>query len=178
MIWLHAILAAGVIAPPNPMALPGVRAAHEAVEAATRAYGAGDPATAMMVRNLALAFEQAGYPNYAEAYARQALTALEARFGADDPSLTPSLNVLAEAEASQRRYAEAERTARRAVEIGPAADAHYGTALYNLGAILEAEGKRGEAAAVYGRALEARHATLVAGHPYITLTREALARVR
>ena len=177
MIWLSVILAAGVTAPPSPIALPGVRAAREAVESATRTYGAGHPATAMMVRNLALAFEQEGYANYAEYYARQALAALEAKFGPSDPSLVPALNVLAEAEASQGRLAEAERTARRAVEIGPAAEAHYATALHNLGAVLEAQGKRREAATVYAKALAARRAALPAGHPYTALTQAALARV-
>jgi tetratricopeptide (TPR) repeat protein len=177
MIWLNAILAAGIIAPPAPMALPAVRAARQAVETATRTYGAGHPATAMMVRNLALEFEQAGYANYAEHYAKQALTTLEAKFGPEDPSLVPVLNVLAEAEASQGRYADAERTTRRAVSIGPAAEAHYATALHNLGAVLEAQGKRNEAAAVYAQALAARRATLPAGHPYIAITCAALERV-
>jgi tetratricopeptide (TPR) repeat protein len=177
MIWLNAILAAGIIAPPAPMALPAVRAAREAVETATRTYGAGHPATAMMVRNLALEFEQAGYANYAEYYARQAAKALEAKFGPHDPSVVPALNVLTEAQASQGRYAEAERTARRAVAIGPSAEAHYATALHNLGAVLEAQGKRCEAAAVYTQALAARQAVLPAGHPYIAITRAALRRV-
>jgi tetratricopeptide (TPR) repeat protein len=177
MIWLNAILAAGIIVPPAPMTLPGVRAAREAVEAATRTYGAEHPATAMMVRNLALEFEQAGYANYAEYYARQAATALEAQFGPADPSLVPALNVLAEAEASQGRYADAERTARRAVAIGPSAEAHYATALHNLAAVLAAQGKRREAASVYTQALAARQVALPAGHPYIAITRAALERV-
>jgi len=177
MIWLNAILAAGIIVPPNPMALPGVRAAREAVETATQEYGAAHPATAMMVRNLALEFEQAGYANYAEYYARQAVETLEAKFGAEDVSLVPALNVLAEAEASQGRYAEAEGTVRRALAIGPAAAAHYGTALYNLGAILEKQGRRREAAAAYAQALQARKSELPAGHPYIALTEAALQRV-
>jgi tetratricopeptide (TPR) repeat protein len=177
MIWLNAILAAGIIVPPSPMSLPGVRAAREAVETATRAYGSGHPATAMMVRNLALEFELAGYANYAEYYAQQSLTALEAKFGPHDPSLVPALNVLTEAEASQGRYGEAERTARRAVAIGPTAEVHYATALHNLGAVLEAEGRRREAASVYATALAARQAALPAGHPYIAITRAALQRV-
>lgn len=177
MIWLNAMLAAGVIIPPSPMSLPGVRAARAAVETATRTYGADHPATAMMVRNLALEFEQAGYANYAERYARQALATLEADFGPTDPSLVPALNVLAEAEVSQGRLADAERTARRAVAIGPSAEAHYGTALYNLGAVLEAEGKRAEAAQAYAKALAAREASLPAGHPFLAITRSALDRV-
>jgi tetratricopeptide (TPR) repeat protein len=177
MIWLNAILAAGIIVPPAPLTLPGVRAAREAVEAATRTYGPGHPATAMMVRNLALAFEQAGYANYAEYYARQAIAALEAKFGTQDSSLVPALNVLTEAEASQGRYVDAERTARRAVAIGPLAEAHYATALHNLGAVLEAQGKLCEAAAVYSRALAARQAALPSGHPYIAITRASLERV-
>jgi tetratricopeptide (TPR) repeat protein len=159
------------------MSLPGVRAAREAVETATRTYGDAHPATAMMVRNLALQFEQAGYANYAEYYAQKALTTLQARFGPDDVSLVPALNVLTEAEASQARYADAERTARRAVSIGPSAEAHYATALHNLGAVLEAEGKRCEAATVYKQALAARQAALPAGHPFIAVTRAALERV-
>jgi len=177
MIWLNALLAAGIIAPPAPLTLPGVRAAREAVDTATRTYGAGHPATAMMVRNLALQFEQAGYANYAEYYAQKALATLAAKFGPDDVSLVPALNVLAEAEASQGRLGDAERDARRAVSIGPAADAHYGTALYNLAAVLEAEGKRCEAAATYAQALAAREAALPPDHPYVEAVRAALARV-
>jgi len=177
MIWLNAILAAGIIVPPAPMSLPGVRAAREAVDAATRTYGAGHPATAMMVRNLALEFEQAGYANYAEYYARQAVAALEAKFGPQDPSLVPALNVLTEAEASEGRYAEAERIARRAVAIGPPADAHYGTALFNLGAVLEAQKKCREAAVIYRQAVAVRQSVLPPGHPYIAMTQAALARV-
>ncbi len=176
MIWLQAILAAGVLVPPDLMALPGVRAAQEAVKSAATSHGSADPVTAMMVRNLALALEQAGYAHYAEIYARQALATLEARFGAEDASLVPALNVLAEAQASLGRFAEAERTARRAVAIGRAAGAHYGTALYNLGGILEAEGQWEEARADYRLALAAREASLPPGHPYIALTRKALAR--
>lgn len=177
MIWLNAILAAGIIVPPAPISLPGVRAARESVETATRTYGAGHPVTAMMVRNLALEFEQAGYANYAEYYARQAVNTLEAKFGAQDPSLVPALNVLTEAQASQGRYADSERTARRAVAIGPSAEAHYGTALFNLGAVLESQGKCREAAAVYRQALAVRRSVLPPGHPYIALTQTALARV-
>ncbi len=177
MIWLNAILAAGIIVPPAPTTLPGVRAAREAVETATRTYGAGHPATAMMIRNLALEFEQAGYANYAEYYARQAISTLESRFGAQDPSLVPALNVLTEAETAQGRYADSELTARRAVAIGPSADAHFGTALFNLGAVLELQGKRREAAAVYRQALKVRESALPPGHPYIALTQTALARV-
>jgi len=177
MIWLNAILAAGIIAPPVPMALPGVRAAREAVDTATRTYGAAHPVTAMMVRNLALEFEQSGYANYAEYYAKQALATLEARFRSDDPSLVPALNVLTEAEASQGRWADAERTARRAVSIGPSAEAHYATALQNLAAVLEFQGKRREAARFYAKALACRQAVLPPGHPFAAMTRAALERV-
>src|ERR1051326_5065837 len=118
-----------------------IAAARAAVDRATAEHGAEHPVTALMLRNLALAMQDAGYSNYAESYARQSLAILERRFGPNDASLTPALNVLAEAAASQARYDDARAFSMRAVGIGPDAGAHYGTALHNLGAVFEAEGR-------------------------------------
>ena len=131
-----------------------------------------------MLRNLALAFEDAGYHNYAEEYAGQAIGILETRFGDQDVSLTPALNVLAEAYISERRFGEGRRIAMRAVEIGPAAGPHYATALHNVAASYHGEGKLKEAAEWYQKALDARRATLPNGHPYIAVTRSALRQVQ
>ena len=131
-----------------------------------------------MLRNLALAFEDAGFHNYAEKYAQRSITILEAQFGPDDASLVPALNVLAEANIAQHHYSEGRRFAMRAVSIGPNAGAHYATALHNLAASYHGEGKLKEAAEYYQKALAARESTLPAGHPYIGVTRSALARVQ
>ncbi|SPF56540.1 hypothetical protein SBA4_880023 [Candidatus Sulfopaludibacter sp. SbA4] len=152
--------------------------AREALRQATAALGEDHPVTAIMLRNLALAMQEGGYPNYAGHYAQQSLETLERHFGARDVSLVPVLNVLTEAAVSQARYAEAREFAMRAVAIGPAADAHYGTALHNLAAVFQAEGKFQEAAAFYRQALAVREKVLPAGHPYIGITRAALERVQ
>src|SRR5262249_13753129 len=93
MLRFALVLAAGMaFAQTNDIA-----AAREAVRTAEASHGAQHPATAMMIRNLALAFAEAGYNRQAEYYAQQALEILEARFGAHDVTLVPALNVLTEA---------------------------------------------------------------------------------
>ncbi len=151
--------------------------ARKAARAAEVAFGANDPAAAMILRNLALAYERNGSYDSAEAAARRSLAILEGAFGSSDVSLTPVLNVIAEVEAAEGRYVEARNSALRAVAIGPDAGAHYATALHNVGAIFESEGRLAEAAQYYRKALEARQAYLPAGHAHTELTRASLARV-
>jgi len=154
-----------------------ISSARDALRQVTEALGEDHPLTGVMLRNLALAMQEGGYSNYAERYARRALAILERHFGQDDVSLVPVLNVLAEVDCSQRRYAEARDLEMRAVAIGPDAGAHYGTALHNLAAAYQADGKLEEAARYYRQALAARQQSLPAGHPYIRMTRAALERV-
>jgi len=155
-----------------------IQRAREAVRAAESQYGADHPATAMMMRELALAFEQGGYHQYAEQFATRAIESLEERLGKDDFNLVPVLNVLAEAYASEGRTSEALRVEMRAVGIGPAAGRHYGTALHNAAELLFRDGKLAQSEELFARALAAREATLPAGHPFIEATREELQRVR
>jgi tetratricopeptide (TPR) repeat protein len=155
-----------------------IASARDALRQTTEALGADHPVTAFMLRNLALAMQEGGYPNYATSYALQSLAILERRFGADDVSLVPALNVLTEAAVSQSRYAEAHDYAARATAIGPDAGAHYGTALHNLAAVLQAQGKLDEAAGFYRQALAVRRNFLPPGHPYIRLTGAALEKVQ
>ncbi len=178
MTWVRALFlvaAAGsaIYAQPSEE----IAAAREAVRQATAKHGEDHPVTAFMLRNLALAFEDAGYHNYAEQYARRAIRILEVRFGSEDVSLVPALNVLAEAYISEGRYHEGRRAAMRAAGIGPDAGPHYATALHNVGASYQAEGKWKDAAEWCRRALAAREATLPPGHPYIAVTRSALGQV-
>jgi len=182
MIWVRGwILAAGVLLAQGALAagesLEAIDSAREAVRASTAALGADHPATAIMLRNLALAFEQGGYHNYGEYYAQRSLAILEASFGPEDVSLVPALNVLTEAYAAQARFSQARGVAMRAVAIGPGAGAHYATALHNLAAIHQSEGNFKEAAEFYRQALAAREALLPPGHPYIQVTRAALRQV-
>ncbi|MBZ5619046.1 MAG: tetratricopeptide repeat protein [Acidobacteriia bacterium] len=191
MIWLRGwILAAGVVlaqgAPlerheginlPVGGSTDAIDSAREAVRESTAAFGADHPRTAFMLRNLALAFEQGGYHNYAESYAQRSLAILEAAFSPEDVSLVPALNVLTEAYASQGRFTEGRAIAMRAVAIGPGAGAHYATALHNLAATFQGEGRFKEAAEFYRRALSQKEALLPPGHPYIQLTRAALEKV-
>ena len=151
--------------------------AREALRKASTEYGQDHPVTAFMLRNLALAMQEAGYSNYAEHYARQSLGILERRYGAKDVSLVPALNVLTEAAVSQKHYPEARELAMRAVAIGPDAEAHYGTALHNLAAVCQLQGDFQDAAEYYRQALAFREKVLPAGHPHIRLTRAALERV-
>ena len=132
--------------------------ARQAMQEAEATYGSQHPATAMMIRNFALALAEAGYNNQAEHYARQSLEILEARFGAKDVSLVPVLNVLTETYAAEGRYTEAARTGLRAVAIGPDAGPHYAVALHNVAAVLEHQGKRKDASVYYARSLVARGA--------------------
>ena len=183
MIWVRGwILAAGVLLAQGALAagesLEAIDSAREAVRASTAALGADHPATAIMLRNLALAFEQGGYHNYGEYYAQRSLAILEASFGPEDVSLVPALNVLTEAYAAQARFSQARGVAMRAVAIGPGAGAHYATALPNLAAIHQSEANFKEAAEFYRQALAAREALLPPGHPYIQVTRAALRQVQ
>ena len=159
-------------------ALDEITSARAEVQRATTEFGADHPATAMLLSNLALAMREAGYFNYAEHYARQSVAILERRFGPNDVSLAPPLNVLAEAAVSQGHYDEAREFAARAVAIGPEAGPHYATALHNLAAVSQAQGRFQEAAELYRQALTVREKILPAGHPYIRLTRAALAQVQ
>lgn len=146
-----------------------IRSARQAVDAATATFGPEHPATAMMLRNLALAMEQGGYYGESESYAKRSLTILEATFGSSDVSLVPALNVLVETYAVQGRLGEAKRLALRAVAIGPDAGPHYATALHNLAAVMAAEGKTNEAAEFFRQAM-------AAGHPYEEGTQGLLSR--
>jgi len=157
--------------------LEAVAAGRQAVASAETVFGPQHPATAMMIRNLAVAYERSGEYSKAEASANRALSILAGLFGANDVSLTPVLNVLVETYAAQGRYLDAEKLGRRAVAIGSGAGLHYATALQNVGAVLEAEGDRAAARQFYARALAARKAMLPAGHPYIEQTQAALVRV-
>jgi tetratricopeptide (TPR) repeat protein len=176
MNLLIALLLAGGVPPYAPVP-PTVRAARIAVESASGKYGPQHPATAMMLRNLALAFEQSGFHSEAVKYAGQSITILDSTFGDKDVSLVPALHVMAESLSAQTRYAEAEAVERRAVAIGPDAGTHYGTALQNLGAILELQGKVKSSEAAYRQALSVRESLLPAGHLHTAITRASLARV-
>jgi tetratricopeptide (TPR) repeat protein len=155
-----------------------IASAREALRQATAELGENHPVTAFMLRNLALAMQEGGYSNYAEHYAQQSVAILERHFGPDDISLVPALNVLAEAAASQAHYAEARAFAMRAIAIGPEAGAHYGTALHNLAAVFQAEGRFRDAAELYRQALAVREKMLPSGHPYIRLTLAAMEQVQ
>jgi tetratricopeptide (TPR) repeat protein len=154
-----------------------VSTAREAVRAAEDALGANHPATAMILRNLALAYESTGSYSTAETAAQRSIAILERSFGSNDVSLVPALNVLSESYAAEGRYVEARGVALRAVAIGPDAGAHYATALHNVGAIFESEGRLCEAGDYYKKALASRAVLLPPGHAYTENTRAALARV-
>jgi tetratricopeptide (TPR) repeat protein len=182
-ILLAALLALGATRPAVQTAAPAaaigdIASARQAVRQSIATLGENHPVTAFMLCNLALAMRQAGYLNYAEHYARQSLAILEHRFGPDDVSLVPSLNVLAEAAILQGKVAEGREFALRAVAIGPDAGAHYGTALHNLGAASQADGDFWNAAKFYNQALSVRERLLPAGHPYIAMSRNALSQAQ
>jgi tetratricopeptide (TPR) repeat protein len=169
---------AGTVVGPAGGRLDEIASAREALRQATVTLGKDHPVTAFMLRNLALAMEEGGYPNYAERYAQESLAILERHFGSSDVSLVPALNVLAEAAVMQSRYDDACRFARRAVDIGPDAGVHYATALHNLAAAFHAKGRFQDAAEYYSQALAIREKLLPSSHPYIRLTRAALDQVR
>ena len=178
MTWLNGIvLATALVLPQETPRIDGISTSQAAVKTAEKTFGPEHPVTAMMLRNLALSYEEAGLYDQAEVTAKQSLAILEAVFGAADVSLTPSLNVLTETYVAEGRYRDARRVAMRAVEIGPDAEAHYATALHNLGAVFESVGRFDEAREYYQRALAAREMWLTANHPHVAMTRAALKRM-
>jgi len=154
------------------------RVFRRAVDQAESDLGPRDPATAMMLRNLALAYVQTGNSDAAEQSAKLAYSIIESRFGPAEPGLTPILNVLAECYASTGRVAEAQSASEQAFAIGPLAGAHYGVTLHNLAALREFSGDPRGAAALYRRAIEVKIETLGAGHPNVAVSRAALRRVQ
>ena len=150
---------------------------RQAVERAESDFRPADPGTAMIRRNLALAYVQTRDLEAGEKAARLALSAMESRFGSADPGLTPILNVLAECYASAGRTEEAERATERAIAIGPLAGVHFGTALHNLGALHEFSGDADGAASFYRRAIGVKTEALGASHPHVQMSRAALRRV-
>ncbi len=154
------------------------RVFRQAVNKAGTELGPRDPATAMILRNLALAYVQTGKAAEAERTAKLAYAIIESRFGSADPGLTPILNVLAECYASKKRVAEAQRASEQAISIGPLAGVHYGIALHNLGALREFSGDLAGAESFYSRAIDVKIETLGAAHPYVALSRAALQRVQ
>jgi tetratricopeptide (TPR) repeat protein len=154
-----------------------VRVFREAVNKAETGIGPDDPATAMILRNLALAYVENGNARSAEQTAKLALSIIESRFGPAEPGLTPVLNVLAECYAASGRVAEAQSISERAVSIGPDAGVHYGIALHNLGALHEYSGDAEGAASFYRRAIAVKSEVLGAGHAHVRFSKAALRRV-
>lgn len=136
------------------------RVFRRAVGKAKADPGPQDPTTAMILRNLALAYVQLGNTAAAEQSSKLSLSIIESRFGPDEPGLTPILNVLAECYASEGRVPEAQQVSEKAVAIGPLAGAHYGIALHNLGAMREYSGDLAGAASFYRRAIAVKIDTL------------------
>jgi len=134
--------------------------ARQAVASSEASLGHRHPVTAMILRNLALAYERCGSYNRAEAEARESLRILESLFGTRDESLVAPLNVLTETFADQGRYMDAMRMARRAIAIGPGAGLHYAVALQNVGALYEIEGRSQDAQKYYAQALSVRESLL------------------
>ena len=150
---------------------------RRAVDRAESDFGPADPATAMIRRNLALAYVQTRDLESAEKAAKLALSAMESRFGPADPGMTPILNVLVECYASAGRTDDAGRVSERAVAIGPSAGVHFGIALHNLGALREFSGDAAGAASYYRRAIAVKTEMLGAAHPHVQMSRAALRRV-
>jgi tetratricopeptide (TPR) repeat protein len=154
------------------------RVFRRAVDRAESVLGPNDPATAMMLRNLALAYVESHELVAAEQSAKLAYSIMESRLGPAEPGLTPILNVLAECYAAEGRVGEAQRASEQAVSIGPLAGAHYGIALHNLGALREFSGDLEAAASWYRQSIDVKIETLGAEHPYVALSRAALRRVQ
>src|SRR5579884_2631196 len=108
---------------------------RSALKCARAELGAGHPGTAMIFRNLALAYEETGRYDAAERAAKESLAILERAFGPKDVSLTPVLNVLGETYAAQGRLEEARSMFTRAIAVGADAGPHYEIALHNLAAV-------------------------------------------
>jgi tetratricopeptide (TPR) repeat protein len=155
-----------------------VRIFRQAVDLAESEIGPNDPRTAMILRNLALAYVDTGDFEAAERSAHRAFSIVTAQFGPAESGLTPILNVLAECYASSGRIAKAQRMSEQAIAIGPSAGAHYGIALHNLGAIRELSGDEQGAASWYRKAIAAKSDALGTAHPSVVVSKTALRRVQ
>lgn len=114
---------------------------RQAVEAAESQVGAGNPETAILLRNLALAYRGEGAYRRAEEAASRSLRILEQALGKEDPALVVSLNVLGEALAEMGRLTEARWVLRRAVSL-QLAGPHGELAVKNLAAVDAMEQQR------------------------------------
>lgn len=149
---------------------------QQAIAASENAMEENDPRLAMMWRNLAIAYSGAGLERKAERAALRSVGILETRFGPLDPSLVPSLNALGEALAMAGRYTEARHAFERAVKLNLAGP-HGATAVHNLAAMAQVEGRTAKAARLYEEALRQRVALLGEDHPATVATQTALGTV-
>jgi tetratricopeptide (TPR) repeat protein len=120
-------------------------------------YGMDDPATAMILGNLASTELALGRYEVAEGLANQAIALLDRTAGPSSVLLVPSLNTLSSVYIETQRYAEAVALLKRAVRLGSRdAGAHYATSLHNLGAVYHLTGRLDRAAKLYDQALRIR----------------------
>jgi len=101
--------------------VPQALAAGEHAVQLARAEGGDVPAQIDLLRSVAAFAAQAGRSQAALGYYQQALALQQADLGPDDPDLVPLLTAIAEQLISQKRYAEAETTLKRALTIERAA---------------------------------------------------------
>jgi tetratricopeptide (TPR) repeat protein len=139
---------------------------------------ASDLASAMILRNEALAVLKMGDSKAARQLAEQAMSLAENTVGGHDPHLTPVLNTLAEIAIEEQRLEEAASLLDRAIQIGPAAGAHYATALHNRGMLHPFRSESTNPGGLLERALSLRRSLLGADHPSTALTELALKQSR
>ncbi|MBI4907448.1 MAG: tetratricopeptide repeat protein [Acidobacteria bacterium] len=146
---------------------------RQAIDAAVTALPHNDPQTAMLWRNLSIAYAAEGMHRKAEDAAQRSLRILETRFGPADPSLVPSLNALGAALAGAGRFTEARYVFERAVELNLAGP-HGATAIHNLGAMAHQDGRTDKARKLYHEAFRRRALLLGEDHPATIATHSAL----
>ena len=128
-----------------------------ALEVVERQYGPDDPATAMILGNIAGTEHALGRDTAAEGLARSAIAQLEKVVGPASVLLVPSLNTLGGVYIDARRYDEAEAVFKRAIHLGSReGGAHYATSLHNLAAVYHLKGRAGQAAKFCDKALRIR----------------------
>lgn len=138
--------------------------------------GATEPEAAMLWRNLSVAYSGEGMYRKAEDAASRSVRMLEVRFGPADPSLVPSLNALGESLAAEGRWMEARRVFERAVKLnlgGP----HGATALHNLAAVSQMDGRLDKAVLLYQAALDQRRQIFGDTHALTLTTQRALEQI-
>ncbi|HYM10822.1 MAG TPA: tetratricopeptide repeat protein [Bryobacterales bacterium] len=145
-----------------------IQAYQRALQIREKVLGTGDPLVAQVLSNLGVVHARQGTLDEAEQYYRRALAIREAKLGPEHSDLAMTLNNLAYLLVRKKQFAPAEETVERANRIWEKKqDRRLGYGLGTLAELRDAQGRVGEAAALYEQSREQKEALLGAEHPEI-----------